>query len=103
MYKAELINAVAKKTKFSKKDAQTAVDAVFDEITDCLSKGEKVQLIGFGCFEVRHRPKRSAVNLRTQKTIVIPASKIPAFRPGKALKQAVSNQSSNTREEKSPE
>lgn len=92
MYKSELVNAVAAKAKLSKKDAHAAVDAVFDEITDRLSKGEKVQLIGFGSFEVRRRPARSGIDLHANKRISIPSSTIAAFRPGKSLKQAVSNQ-----------
>jgi len=87
--KTELINAVAEKTDLSKKDATGAVDAVFDIITDALQKQEKVQLIGFGNFEVRERAARKGRNPQTGEEIEIPASNVPAFKPGKALKDAV--------------
>jgi DNA-binding protein HU-beta len=87
--KTELINAVAEKTELSKKDATGAVDAVFDIITDALQKQEKVQLIGFGNFEVRERAARKGRNPQTGEEIEIPASNVPAFKPGKALKDAV--------------
>ncbi|WP_147804800.1 HU family DNA-binding protein [Alkalicoccus halolimnae] len=89
MNKTELINAVAEKTELSKKDATGAVDAVFDIITDALQKQEKVQLIGFGNFEVRERAARKGRNPQTGEEIEIPASNVPAFKPGKALKDAV--------------
>ena len=84
--KAELIESVASATGLTKKDATAAVDAVFGSIQDSLSKGDKVQLIGFGNFEVRERAAR---NPQTGAEIKIPASKVPAFKPGKALKDAV--------------
>ena len=87
--KAELVTEVASKTKLTKKDAATAVDAIFSSIQDDLSKGKKVQLIGFGTFEVRKRAARKGRNPQTGKEIQIPASVVPAFRPGKALKEAV--------------
>ncbi|QKS71085.1 HU family DNA-binding protein [Paenalkalicoccus suaedae] len=89
MNKTELINAVAEKTELSKKDATGAVDAVFDIITGALQKNEKVQLIGFGNFEVRERAARKGRNPQTGEEIEIPASNVPAFKPGKALKDAV--------------
>ncbi|CAM3717726.1 HU family DNA-binding protein [Alkalicoccus chagannorensis] len=89
MNKTELINAVAEKTDLSKKDATGAVDAVFDIITESLQKEEKVQLIGFGNFEVRERAARKGRNPQTGEEIEIPASNVPAFKPGKALKDAV--------------
>ncbi|SDY86740.1 DNA-binding protein HU-beta [Evansella caseinilytica] len=89
MNKTELINAVAEKTDLSKKDATSAVDAVFEVITGSLQKGEKVQLIGFGNFEVRERAARKGRNPQTGDEIEIPASNVPAFKPGKALKDAV--------------
>jgi len=89
MNKTELINAVAEATDLSKKDAGKAVDAVFDTILNALAKGEKVQLVGFGNFEVRHRAARKGRNPQTGEEIEIPASKVPAFKPGKALKEAV--------------
>lgn len=87
--KTELISQVAEKTNMTKKDATQAVDAVFDVITEALKAGEKVQLIGFGNFEVRDRAARKGRNPQTGKEIDIPASKVPAFKPGKALKDDV--------------
>lgn len=87
--KAELVTNVATATGLTKKDATAAVDAVFSSIQASLAKGEKVQLIGFGNFEVRHRAARKGRNPQTGKEIQIPASKVPAFKPGKALKDAV--------------
>lgn len=89
MNKTELINAVAEKSSLSKKDATSAVDAVFEAITDSLQNGDKVQLIGFGNFEVRERAARKGRNPQTGEEIEIAASKVPAFKPGKALKDAV--------------
>ncbi len=88
MNKTELINAVAAKG-FSKKDADAAVKAVFDSITDALKNGEKVQLIGFGTFEVRERAEKEARNPRTGETVKVAAAKVPAFKAGQALKDAV--------------
>lgn len=87
--KAELINKVVDKTGLTKKNATAAVDAVFDTIQSTLANGEKVQLIGFGNFEVRHRAARKGRNPQTGAEIQIPASKVPAFKPGKSLKDAV--------------
>ena len=87
--KAELIEKVASATDLTKKDATAAVDAVFSTIQDALANGEKVQLIGFGNFEVRERAARKGRNPQTGQEIEIPASKVPAFKPGKALKDAV--------------
>lgn len=87
--KAELIDNVAATTGLTKKDATAAVDAVFTTIQDALAKGEKVQLIGFGNFEVRERAARKGRNPQTNEEIQIPASKVPAFKAGKALKDAV--------------
>ena len=89
MNKAELINAAADKAGLSKKDTETAVNAVFDVIAKALADGDKVQLVGFGSFEVRSRAARVGRNPKTKETIKIPASKVPAFKPGKALKDAV--------------
>lgn len=87
--KAELIDSVARKTGLTKKDATSAVDAVFETIQENLSEGNKVQLIGFGNFEVRQRAARKGRNPQTGEEIKIPASKVPAFKPGKALKDSV--------------
>ena len=89
MNKTDLINAVSEKSELSKKDATKAVDAVFDAIAETLKDGDKVQLIGFGNFEVRERSARKGRNPQTGEEIDIPASKVPAFKPGKALKDAV--------------
>ncbi|AOZ90232.1 DNA-binding protein [Bacillus xiamenensis] len=89
MNKTELINAVAEASELSKKDATKAVDSVFDTILEALKNGDKIQLIGFGNFEVRERSARKGRNPQTGAEIEIPASKVPAFKPGKALKDAV--------------
>ena len=89
MNKTELINAVADKTELSKKDAEAAVSAVIEAITEALTQEEKVQLVGFGAFEVKARAERIGRNPRTKEQIKIPASKLPVFKPGKALKDAV--------------
>ena len=87
--KQELVNDVATTTGLTKKDATAAVDAVFASIQDTLATGDKVQLIGFGNFEVRTRAARKGRNPQTGEEIEIAASKIPAFKPGKALKDAI--------------
>lgn len=89
MNKTELISAVAESAELSKKDATKAVDAVFEAVQNALSSGDKVQLIGFGNFEVRERAARKGRNPQTGEEIEIAASKVPAFKPGKALKDAV--------------
>ncbi len=89
MNKAELINAVAAAAEVSKKDAEAAVTAAIDAITDSLRRGEKVQLVGFGSFEVKSRAERMGRNPQTREPIPIPASKAPVFKAGKALKDAV--------------
>lgn len=90
MNKAELINAAAEKSGLSKKDTEAAVSAAIEAITESLTQGEKVQLVGFGSFEVKSRAARVGRNPRTKETIEIPASKIPVFKAGKALKDTVS-------------
>ena len=89
MNKAELINAAADKAGLSKKDTEAAVNAAIDVIADCLADGDKVQLVGFGAFEVKCRAARIGRNPKTKEAIQIPASKVPVFKPGKALKDAV--------------
>ncbi|MFY9176609.1 MAG: HU family DNA-binding protein [Caldicoprobacterales bacterium] len=89
MNKAELIAAVAEKSELTKKDAEKAVNSIISVITETLSNGEKVQLVGFGTFEVRDRAERKGRNPQTKEEIVIPASKAPVFKAGKALKDAV--------------
>ena len=89
MNKAELIDAVASATDLSKVDATRAVDAVVDNITETLRKGDSVTLVGFGTFEVRERAARTGRNPQTGEAIQIKASKAPAFKAGKAFKDAV--------------
>jgi DNA-binding protein HU-beta len=89
MNKADLIQAVVEKTGLTKKDSTKALEAVIDVISESLSKGDKVQLIGFGTFEVRSRQAREGRNPATGETIKIKASKVPAFKAGKALKDKV--------------
>ena len=89
MNRVELIAAMAETAELSKKDATKAVDAVFESILEALKNGDKVQLIGFGNFEVRERAARKGRNPQTGEEIEISASKVPAFKPGKALKDAV--------------
>ena len=89
MNKTELVAAVAAKAELSKKDAEKAVAAVTAAVSEALKKGDKVQLVGFGTFEVRKREARTGKNPRTGETIKIKASKVPAFKAGKALKDSV--------------
>ena len=89
MNKSELIVAVAEQAALSKKDAEKAVNAVISAVTDALVEGSKVQLVGFGTFEVRAREARTGKNPRTGEAIKIAATKVPAFKAGKALKDAV--------------
>lgn len=89
MNKVELIAAVAEKAELSKKDAEKAVAAVLASIEEAVAGGDKVQLVGFGTFEVRAREARVGRNPRTKESITIPASKQPVFKAGKAFKDAV--------------
>jgi DNA-binding protein HU-beta len=89
MNKADLVQAVSNATELSKADATRAIDAVLDSISESLKKGESVTLIGFGTFSIRERAARPGRNPRTKETIQIKAAKVPAFKPGKALKDSV--------------
>lgn len=89
MTKVELIAAVAAEAGLTKKDAEKAVTSTISAITEALKQGDKVALVGFGTFEVRERPERKGRNPQTKEEITIPASKLPAFKAGKALKDAV--------------
>ena len=89
MNKTELVAAIAKKTELSKKDAEKALKAFTDIVADELKKGEKVQLVGFGTFEARARKEREGKNPQNGEKVVIPAATIPAFKAGKAFKDAV--------------
>ena len=89
MTKAELVSAIAQKTEFTKKDSEKFLNAALEAITEELAKGNKVQITGFGTFEVKERAARTGRNPRTKEEIEIPASKLPVFKAGKALKDAV--------------
>ena len=89
MSKTDLVNVVAAKTELKKKDVELVVNATLDAIVDALKAGDKVQLIGFGTFEVKERAAREGRNPKTGETITIAASKSPAFSAGKALKDAI--------------
>lgn len=89
MTKMDLVAKVAELAELSKKDAEKAVNATVEAITEALAKGDKVQMIGFGTFEVRERAARKGHNPRTGQEMMIPASKAPAFKAGKGLKDAV--------------
>ena len=90
MNKTELIAAVAEKTGMTKKDAERVINATVDTITETLVKGEKVAMSGFGIFEVRERMARIGRNPRTKESVQIPATRLPAFKASKALKDTVS-------------
>ena len=89
MNKAELINAAAEKAGLSKKDTEAAINAAIDAIVESLVNEDKVQLVGFGAFETRRREARTGRNPQTKEAFEIPASTVPAFKPGKALKDQV--------------
>ncbi len=89
MTKAEFVNAIAEKGGYTKKDAEKALATVTAAITDVLAAGDKITLVGFGTFEVRERQAKTGINPLTKKAIKIPAKKVPAFKAGSALKEAV--------------
>lgn len=89
MNKTELIAAVAEKTGAARKDTEKTVNAVLDLIAEELAKGGRVQLVGFGAFETKHREPRIGRNPRTKETVEIPASTVPVFKAGKALKEKI--------------
>lgn len=89
MNKTELVSSIAEKSELTKKDAEKALNALFASIEEALARGEKVQLVGFGTFEVRERKARTGRNPQTGEEIQIAAAKVPAFKAGKALKEAV--------------
>ncbi len=89
MNKTELIACVAEKANMTKKAAGDAVEAVIATITEALAQGDKVTIVGFGTFEVRDRAERQGVNPSTKEPITIPATRVPAFKPGKSLKEVV--------------
>jgi DNA-binding protein HU-beta len=89
MNKADLVASISEKSELSKKDAEKALNAFVASVEEALVKGEKVQLVGFGSFEIRDRAARKGINPQTRKEITIPATKVPVFKVGKALKDAV--------------
>lgn len=89
MTKTELIEAIAANGDYSKKDAEKALKVVIDTVTESLKNGEKISLVGFGTFEVKDRAAKTAINPRTKETINVPAKKVPTFKAGKGLKDAV--------------
>ncbi|MGG4392409.1 HU family DNA-binding protein [Priestia megaterium] len=89
MKKAEFIEAVASKSELTKQDAKKAVDSLLETISTTLAKGEKVQLVGLGTFEVRERSERTGRNPQTGEEMTIPATKVPGFKAGKEFKEAV--------------
>ena len=89
MNKAELVASIAEKSELSKKDAEKSLNAFMESVQESLGKGEKVQLVGFGSFEVRQRAERKGRNPQTKEEITIPASKVPVFKVGKAFKDAI--------------
>ncbi|QTL52191.1 HU family DNA-binding protein [Priestia aryabhattai] len=89
MNKTELVDAVATKSELTKQDSKKAVDALFETISNTLAQEEKVQLVGFGTFEIRERSELIGRDPQTGEQMTIPASKSPAFKPGKELKEAV--------------
>lgn len=89
MNKSELVKSLAEKAEMTQKDAAKALDAMVQTIQEALANEDKVQIIGFGSFEVRDRKERKVVSPATKKEIIVPATKVPAFKPGKSLKEAV--------------
>ena len=89
MNKSELVAAMAEKSRLTKKDCEAVLDAFVGAIADALKNGDKVQLVGFGAFEVKERAARTARNPKTNEPVAIPATRLPTFKPGKALKETV--------------
>ena len=88
MNKADLVSMIAAKSNLTKKDSESALNAFVETVQTALKKGEKIQLVGFGTFEVRNRAARTGINPRTKEEIKIPATKAPVFKAGKALKDS---------------
>lgn len=91
MNKQELLSAISEKSGLTKKDSEAALTAFIETVQETLKKGEKVQLIGFGSFEIRERAARTGINPITKKPMEVPAAKVPAFKAGRALKDLVNN------------
>lgn len=91
MNKADLVTSMANKSGLTKKDAEKALKSFIESIEEALTSGDKVQLVGFGTFEVKERAERKGRNPKTKEELIIPASKVPAFKAGKELKEKVNN------------
>lgn len=91
MNKTELITSIAQESDLTKKDAETLLNAFLKTVSDAMARGEKIQLVGFGSFEVRTRAERKGRNPQTMQEIIIPEKRVPVFRPGKELKELVKN------------
>ncbi|MGI6453398.1 MAG: HU family DNA-binding protein [Syntrophomonadaceae bacterium] len=89
MNKSELVKSLAEKAGITQKDAAKTLDCMVDTIQQALAAGDKVQIIGFGSFEVRERKERKVISPNTREEITVPATRVPAFKPGKSLKEAV--------------
>lgn len=88
MNKSDLVSMIAAKSSLTKKDSECALNAFVESVQTALKKGEKIQLVGFGTFEVRKRAARTGINPRTKQAIKIPATKAPVFKAGKSLKES---------------
>ena len=91
MNKSELVKAIAEKTEFTQKDSAKVLEALLEIVKTTLANGEKIQLIGFGSFEVRNRKERKVVTPTTREEMIVPAGKYPTFKPGKSFKEAVAS------------
>ena len=89
MTKADLIDEVSKLSNLTKKETETIVNTIFDNITDALAKGDKVELRGFGSFRIRRRDSRTGRNPKTGAGVVVPAKRVPHFKPGKELRELI--------------
>ena len=98
--KSELIKSVAKKAALSQKDTAKVLETLLEIVQKALVNGEKVQIIGFGSFEVRDRKERKVITPTTREEMILPATKVPAFKPGKALKEAVVSSKKKTAKKK---
>ncbi|MDD3888953.1 MAG: HU family DNA-binding protein [Syntrophomonadaceae bacterium] len=101
MNKTELVKSLAEKAEITQKDAAKALDVMVETIQESLAGGEKVQIIGFGSFEVRDRKERKVISPATKEEIIVPATKVPAFKPGKSLKEAVAVKAASKAKKKS--
>lgn len=101
MNKTELVKSLAEKAEITQKDAAKALDAMVETIQEALAGGDKVQIIGFGSFEVRDRKERKVISPASKEEIIVPATKVPAFKPGKSLKEAVAVKAANKAKKKS--